>query len=86
VNTTRDRGLEPRDVEGVVIVQESHEVEAGEVAAAVVEVTYSEQGLLAVIRPVLGAVCHLLIVVSNCIPGSAHSHAASAIWRTAFAP
>src|SRR5690349_19904848 len=42
---------------------------------------YSEQGLLALIRPVLGAVCHRLIVVSNCMPGSAHSHVASEIWR-----
>ena len=32
-------------------------------------------------RPVLAAVCHRLIVVSNCRPGSAHSHAALAIWR-----
>ena len=32
-------------------------------------------------RPVLDAVCQRLIVVSNCRPGSAHSHAASAIWR-----
>ncbi len=32
-------------------------------------------------RPVACAVCHLLIVVSNCRPGSAHSHAAVAIWR-----
>ena len=32
-------------------------------------------------RPVLGAVCHRLIVVSNCMPGSAHSHAACEIWR-----
>ncbi len=32
-------------------------------------------------RPVLGAVCHWLIVVSNCMPGSAHSHAACEIWR-----
>ena len=32
-------------------------------------------------RPVLDAVCHLLMVVSNCMPGSAHSQAASAIWR-----
>src|SRR5262245_54100711 len=45
---------------------------------------YSLQGLLALIRPALGVVCHLLIVVSNCIPGSAHSQAASAIWRNSF--
>src|SRR2546423_6210161 len=42
---------------------------------------YSEHGLLALIRPVLGAVCHRLIVVTNCMPGSAHSHVASEIWR-----
>ena len=32
-------------------------------------------------RPVLAAVCQRLIVVSNCMPGSAHSQAAWAIWR-----
>src|SRR5215218_6232156 len=42
---------------------------------------YSEQGLDALIRPVVCAVCHRLMVVSNCMPGSAHSHAAWAIWR-----
>src|SRR3954465_13885599 len=39
---------------------------------------YSEQGLDALILPVLGSVCHELIVVSYCTPGSAHRHAASA--------
>src|SRR5215472_13124757 len=43
--------------------------------------TYSEQGLLAVIRPVSGHVCQLLIVSSYWIPGSAHSQAALAIFR-----
>src|SRR5579871_3961896 len=42
---------------------------------------YSLHGLDALIRAVLGAVCQSLIVVSNCRPGSAHSHAARAIWR-----
>ena len=42
---------------------------------------YSEHGLLPLIRPVVWAVCQRLIVVSNCRPGSAHSHAAWAIWR-----
>src|SRR5688500_7365619 len=42
---------------------------------------YSLHGLEALMRPVLDAVCHLLIVVSNCMPGSAHSHVAVAIWR-----
>src|ERR671937_605848 len=42
---------------------------------------YSEHGLDALIRPVFGRVCHLLIVVSYWTPGSADCHAASAIWR-----
>src|SRR6516162_3483889 len=43
--------------------------------------TYSEQGLLPLMRPVLGAVCQRLIVVSYCRPGSAHSQAEWAICR-----
>ena len=42
---------------------------------------YSEHGFDALIRPDAGHVCHSLIVVSYCIPGSAHAHAASAISR-----
>ena len=42
---------------------------------------YSEHGLEALMRPVFGSVCHLLIVVSYCTPGSADFHEASAIWR-----
>ena len=37
---------------------------------------YSEHGLEPLIRPVLEAVCQALMVVSNCMPGSAHSQAA----------
>src|SRR5687768_10465418 len=37
------------------------------------------QGLLALMRPLLGHVCHWLIVSSYCTPGSAHLHAANAI-------
>src|SRR5205807_9631896 len=40
---------------------------------------YSEHGFEALIRPVFGNVCHELIVVSYCTPGSADRHAASAI-------
>src|ERR1700678_3388449 len=43
--------------------------------------TYSEQGLLPLMRPVTGAVCQRLMVVSYCRPGSAHSQAEWAIWR-----
>src|SRR5687767_15193757 len=42
---------------------------------------YSEHGLDALMRPVFGSVCHELIVVSYCTPGSAQRHAASAAWR-----
>src|ERR671911_2223076 len=42
---------------------------------------YSEQGFDALIRPELGHVCQRLITVSYWTPGSAHRHAASAIWR-----
>src|SRR5436305_13330317 len=41
---------------------------------------YSEHGLLALMRPAFFAVCQRLIVVSYCMPGSAHSHADWAIW------
>src|SRR5438309_1569205 len=40
-----------------------------------------QHGLDALIRPEFGHVCHWLIVVSYCTPGSAQRHAASAISR-----
>ncbi len=40
---------------------------------------YSEHGFDALMRPVFGSVCHALIVVSYCTPGSAQRHAASAM-------
>src|SRR3954454_637617 len=42
---------------------------------------YSEHGFDALMRPVLGFVCHWLIVVSYWTPGSAQRHAASAMSR-----
>src|SRR5690606_20715208 len=42
---------------------------------------YSEHGFEPLIGPVLAAVCQWLIVVSNCMPGSAHSQVAWLIWR-----
>src|ERR671935_2441150 len=45
---------------------------------------YSEHGFDALMRPVFGHVCHELIVVSYCTPGSAHCHAASAMSRRSF--
>jgi hypothetical protein len=46
------------------------------VATSVSPVTH---GFDALIRPSAGHVCHSLMVVSNCTPGSAHAHAANAI-------
>ena len=46
---------------------------------------YSEHGLDAVIRPVSGFVCQSLIVSSYWMPGSAHSHAALAIFSNRLA-
>src|SRR5215212_6772714 len=40
---------------------------------------YSEQGFEALMRPSSGHVCHSLIVVSYCVPGSAQIHAAQAM-------
>src|SRR5579863_10530986 len=40
---------------------------------------YSLHGFEALMRAVFFDVCHLLIVVSNCMPGSPHSQVASAI-------
>ena len=37
---------------------------------------YSEHGLEALMRPLAGQVCHSLMVVSNCTPGSADAQAA----------
>ena len=42
---------------------------------------YSEQGFDALIRPEFGDVCHALIVVSYCMPGSPQTQAASAMSR-----
>src|ERR1035441_5595410 len=42
---------------------------------------YSEHGLEALILAVFLLVCQRLMVVSNCMPGSPHSHVASAILR-----
>src|SRR3954469_16537665 len=40
---------------------------------------YSEHGFDALMRAVFFDVCHLLMVVSYCMPGSPHCHVASAI-------
>src|SRR3989304_6199824 len=45
---------------------------------------YSEQGLEALIRPLLAQVCQSLMVVSYCMPGSAHSQAAWAMRRMSW--
>src|SRR5438552_2860403 len=41
---------------------------------------YSLHGLEPKMRSVALQVCHLLMMVSYCVPGSAQAHAAKAIW------
>src|SRR5215510_7601346 len=41
---------------------------------------YSEHGFEALMRPDSGQVCHSLMVVSNCTPGSAEAQAAAPIF------
>src|SRR5262247_1159247 len=48
--------------------------------------TYSEHGLVALIRSVALQVCHFWMVSSYCTPGSAHCHAAWAISRHSSRP
>src|SRR5690242_17678340 len=43
---------------------------------------YSEQGLDELMRAVLALVCHLLMMVSNCIPGSPQIQVDSAAMRS----
>ncbi len=43
---------------------------------------YSEQGLEELMRAVLELVCHLLMVVSYCMPGSPQIQVDSAIMRS----
>src|SRR5580658_2237828 len=45
---------------------------------------YSEQGFDALMRPVFLLVCQRLMVSSNCMPGSPHSHVAFAIFSMMY--
>src|SRR3979409_765050 len=47
---------------------------------------YSEHGLVEFCRPVPLQVCHLWIVLSNCIPGSPQTCVPSAIFRSRVLP
>ena len=71
-----DGVLERLDVERVVVVASRYfsRLMLARLHAELSRCMYSLHGLLPLMRPVLGAVCHRLIVVSNCMPGSAHSH------------
>ena len=82
MNIDLDRVPEALDVERAVVAEVLQQVDAREVARRVVEVhVLASTGCDALMRPVFDAVCQRLIVVSNCMPGSAHSHADCAIWR-----
>ena len=68
-------------VERVVVVEELHRLSDARLQDELSSDMYSEHGLDAVIRPVSGLVCQSLMVSSYWMPGSAHSHAATAILR-----
>ena len=78
----RHRRLEALHVELVVLVEERQQVHATPGCRPSCRGARTrEHGLLPLIRPVFGAVCQRLMVVSYCRPGSAHSQAEWAIWR-----
>ena len=80
MNTTATAALNPSTSKVPSLSRKVSKLRLARLHAELSRWTYSEHGLLAFMRPVLGAVCHLFMVVSNCMPGSAHSHAALAIW------
>src|SRR6516162_2233343 len=81
VNTTATAALKPSTSKSSCSSRNVSRFIEARLQAELSRCTYSEHGLLPLMRPVLGAVCQRLIVVSYCRPGSAHSQAEWAIWR-----
>src|SRR5271157_3493876 len=81
VNTTDTAALKPSTSNSSLSSRNVSRFMEARLQAELSRWTYSGHGLDPLIRPVFGAVCQRLIVVSYCRPGSAHSHAEWAIWR-----
>ena len=81
VNTTATAALKPSTSNSSFSSRNVSRFMEARLQAELSRCTYSEHGLQPLIRPVFGAVCQRLIVVSYCRPGSAHSQAEWAIWR-----
>src|SRR3984957_3049103 len=81
VNMTATPGLKPSTSNSSFSSRNVSKFMEARLHAELSRCTYSEHGLLPLIRPVIGAVCQRLMVVSYCRPGSAHSQAEWAIWR-----
>src|SRR5271154_675602 len=81
VNTTATPALKPSTSNSSFSSRNVNRFMEARLQAESSRCTYSEQGLLPLMRPVSGAVCQRLMVVSYCRPGSAHSQAEWAIWR-----
>src|SRR5580700_8362076 len=81
VNTTATAALKPSTSKSSFSSRNVRRFMEARLQAELSRCTYSEHGLLPLIRPVFGAVCQRLMVVSYCSPGSAHSQAEWAICR-----
>src|SRR5580692_8357058 len=81
VNMTATPALKPSTSNSSLPSRKVSRFNEARLQAELSRCTYSEQGLLPLIRPVFGAVCQRLMVVSYCRPGSAHSQAEWAICR-----
>src|ERR1700761_1760730 len=81
VNTTATAALKPSTSNSSLPSRKVSRFMEARLQAESSRWTYSLHGLEPLIRPVTGAVCQRLMVVSYCRPGSAHSQAEWAIWR-----
>src|SRR5580704_13991477 len=81
VNTTDTAALKPSTSKTSFPSRNVSRFSDARLQAELSRCMYSLHGLDPLIRSVFGAVCQRLIVVSYCMPGSAHSHAECAIWR-----
>ncbi len=81
VNTTDTAALKPSALNSSLPSRNVSRFSDARLQAELSRCMYSLHGFEPLMRSVFGAVCQRLIVVSYCMPGSAHSHAEWAIWR-----
>src|ERR1700759_5627629 len=74
VNTTSVAARKPSTSKSPSVLRKARRLIDARLQAELSRCMYSLHGFEPLIRPVLDDVCHRLIVVSNCMPGSAHCH------------